>query len=225
MSHRPANFSWSQSRRAGGAGCALRSEATMPVLWRSCGRRRDPQACHPGTRAASPAPASRDGGAVTRHGQPQSSVEALPLRRSDGRASRSSESYPATLIAPQPHIARHGTARPTPLKPIHAHRCHAIAAGRQGRATSVPAPESSKPHSAALVARGFVHGRLSDAGPALAARPALAGVRNPSPSRSFRHPDGRHRPSSACHDCFVSRFERSGPDAAWHQPGKWQATT
>jgi hypothetical protein len=50
-------------------------------------------------------------------------------------------------------------------------------------ATFAPAPDCSKPHSAALVARGFVHGRLSDAGPPAQARPALAGIRYPSPSR------------------------------------------
>jgi len=95
--------------RTGGTGRALRSEATMPVLRRSHGRHRDPQAHLPGARAASPAPASRNGGVVIRHGQPQLHVEALPLRRLDGRASRPSESGTAAPITPQPHHlpARH----------------------------------------------------------------------------------------------------------------------
>jgi LysR family transcriptional regulator of beta-lactamase len=40
-------------------------------------------------------------------------------------------------------------------------------------------------HASCHFVRRFVHGRLSDAGPALLARPALAGVRNPSPCRPF----------------------------------------
>ena len=97
---------------------------------------------------------------------------------------RDSAEVPA-LTTGQRTTSRHGIAQSTPLTPIRAHRHRATAVGCRDRATSASAPESSKPHNAALVARGFVHGRLSDAGPALLARPALAGVRNPSPSQTL----------------------------------------
>ncbi len=60
----------------------------------------------PGTRARAPPRLRRPAGMVaplTRHGQPQLDVEVPPLRRSDRRASKPSESRPAAPLTPQPH--------------------------------------------------------------------------------------------------------------------------
>jgi hypothetical protein len=54
-------------------------------------------------RAASPAPASRNGGAVTRHGQPRLHVKVPPLRPSGSRARSPSESCTDAPMTPQPH--------------------------------------------------------------------------------------------------------------------------
>jgi len=62
-------------------------------------------------------------------------------------------------------MCRLGIARLTRPKSVHAHCCPASAIDRRRCAAFAPAPDSLKPHSAAPVARGVVHERLSDAGP------------------------------------------------------------
>src|SRR5258708_35681293 len=64
----------------------------MPMLRRSHGRHRDLPVCQPSARAAIFASLIRDNGVVTRRDEPQSTVEAVPLRPSGGHTPRSTAS-------------------------------------------------------------------------------------------------------------------------------------
>ncbi len=66
----------------GGAGATAGSISTVSVLWRSHGRHRDHPGRRPAARPASLTRVHRNDGVVTRRGDPQSLVEAVPLRLS-----------------------------------------------------------------------------------------------------------------------------------------------
>jgi hypothetical protein len=140
-------------------------------------------------RAAIFASLIRDNGVVTRRDEPQSTVEAVPLRPSGGHTPRSTASSTAV-----PMTARSAGLPPRqrPTRPPRDRllRSPSPASGRSQapRPPCTAAAESSNPHNVALVARGFVHGRFPYAGPCPDAPPAMAGI------RKLHHP-GRCRAS------------------------------
>ena len=156
------------------------SKATVPLLRRAHGRHRRLRAHFPGTRSPAFSPASRIDGVVTRHGQIQSLVEVPPLReiapsrpQTFGNDVIATADYATIAQIYRPWQRRIGAFKVSP----HVHRCRASTVGHRRAAAFGPAPDTLKPHSVPPVARGFVHERLSDAGPPLVARAVLAGIR------------------------------------------------
>ena len=111
-------------------GRACRSKLRMSLLRRTHDHHRHLPACLPSPRTAAHGSPSRDEGAMTRHGQPPPTVEAMLLQRSYHRACRSRQTCIAASMTPR-----------RPRFPARHHPIHAFKARRRS-STSPFSPRS-----------------------------------------------------------------------------------
>ena len=151
---------------------------------------------------------------MTRHDEPQPAVEAMRLRPV-GRHVPASVTRPTTAMSPakSPCLppSQHLDDAPTQL---NYHQLSQVNPIPQSPHHSYSRSKSSNPHNLAPAPRGFVLGRFPYAGPSPHGRPAMAGIRKPSPTRPSgdlgRRPRSGHLDAARTRDGLnaVSRGQR-----------------